>query len=118
MGALLAAAPGRGQRATWKWGRIGRRALAGSTIRRRGLGRGGTAYRFSVRGRASPGERPRGVGRGGCAGLRPADMTRIVLVEDNEDLAFGLRAALEFEGYEVHVVGDGRVACDRITELA
>ena len=45
-------------------------------------------------------------------------MTRIVLVEDNEDLAFGLRAALEFEGYEVHVVGDGREACDRITELS
>jgi two-component system alkaline phosphatase synthesis response regulator PhoP len=44
-------------------------------------------------------------------------VTRIVLVEDNEDLAFGLRAALEFEGYEVHVVGDGREACDRITEL-
>jgi DNA-binding response OmpR family regulator len=44
-------------------------------------------------------------------------VTRIVLVEDNADLAFGLRAALEFEGYEVHVVGDGREACDRITEL-
>jgi two-component system alkaline phosphatase synthesis response regulator PhoP len=44
-------------------------------------------------------------------------VTRIVLVEDNEDLAFGLRAALEFEGYEVHVVGDGREACDRIPEL-
>jgi DNA-binding response OmpR family regulator len=45
-------------------------------------------------------------------------VTRIVLVEDNEDLAFGLRAALEFEGYEVHVVGDGREACDRIAEVA
>ena len=45
-------------------------------------------------------------------------MTRIVLVEDNEDLAFGLRAALEFEGYAVHVVGDGREACDCITELS
>jgi DNA-binding response OmpR family regulator len=45
-------------------------------------------------------------------------VTRIVLVEDNEDLAFGLRAALEFEGYEVHVVSDGREACDRIPELA
>ncbi|MGE0158901.1 MAG: response regulator transcription factor [Gemmatimonadales bacterium] len=45
-------------------------------------------------------------------------MTRIVLVEDNEDLAFGLRAALEFEGYEVHVVGDGRQAVERIPELA
>ncbi len=44
-------------------------------------------------------------------------MTRILLVEDNEDLAFGLRATLEFEGYEVHVVGDGREACDRLAEL-
>jgi DNA-binding response OmpR family regulator len=45
-------------------------------------------------------------------------VTRIVLVEDNEDLAFGLRATLEFEGYEVHVVADGREAADRISELA
>jgi two-component system response regulator MtrA len=45
-------------------------------------------------------------------------VTRIVLVEDNEDLAFGLRATLEFEGYEVHVVGDGREAADRIAELS
>jgi two-component system response regulator MtrA len=45
-------------------------------------------------------------------------VTRIVLVEDNEDLAFGLRATLEFEGYEVHVVADGREAADRIAELA
>jgi len=44
-------------------------------------------------------------------------VTRIVLVEDNEDLAFGLRATLEFEGYEVHVVADGREAADRIAEL-
>ena len=45
-------------------------------------------------------------------------MSRIVLVEDNEDLAFGLRATLEFEGYEVHVVADGREAPDRIAELS
>jgi DNA-binding response OmpR family regulator len=44
-------------------------------------------------------------------------VTRILLVEDNVDLAFGLRATLEFEGYEVHVVSDGRDACDRVTEL-
>jgi two-component system, OmpR family, alkaline phosphatase synthesis response regulator PhoP len=35
-------------------------------------------------------------------------MTRILIVEDNEDLAFGLRATLEFEGYEVDVAPDGR----------
>ena len=35
-------------------------------------------------------------------------MTRILIVEDNEDLAFGLRATLEFEGYDVDVARDGR----------
>jgi len=35
-------------------------------------------------------------------------VARILIVEDNEDLAFGLRAALEFEGYEVEVASDGR----------
>ena len=44
-------------------------------------------------------------------------MTRILLVEDNDDLAFGLRATLEFEGYEVDVVGDGREASTRIAEF-
>lgn len=34
-------------------------------------------------------------------------MSRILVVEDNEDLAFGLRKVLEFEGYEVEVAGDG-----------
>jgi DNA-binding response OmpR family regulator len=34
-------------------------------------------------------------------------MTRILVVEDNADLAFGLRATLEFEGYRVTVAGDG-----------
>lgn len=41
-------------------------------------------------------------------------MTHILLVEDNVDLAFGLRATLEFEGYEVDVVSDGRQANDCI----
>lgn len=44
-------------------------------------------------------------------------MTRILLVEDNADLAFGLRATLEFEGYDVDVVSDGREANDRIGKL-
>jgi DNA-binding response OmpR family regulator len=44
-------------------------------------------------------------------------MTRILLVEDNVDLAFGLRATLEFEGYEVDVVSDGREANGRIAEV-
>ena len=34
-------------------------------------------------------------------------MTRILVVEDNADLAFGLRNNLEIEGYEVVVVEDG-----------
>lgn len=34
-------------------------------------------------------------------------MTSILIIEDNEDLAFGLRKTLEFEGYEVRVAGDG-----------
>jgi DNA-binding response OmpR family regulator len=34
-------------------------------------------------------------------------MPRILVVEDNEDLAFGLRTVLGFEGYQVDVAGDG-----------
>lgn len=34
-------------------------------------------------------------------------MTRILVVEDNADLAYGLRNNLEIEGYEVEVVEDG-----------
>jgi two-component system, OmpR family, alkaline phosphatase synthesis response regulator PhoP len=35
-------------------------------------------------------------------------MTRILIVEDSEDMAFGLRNNLEFEGYEVEVAADGK----------
>jgi two-component system alkaline phosphatase synthesis response regulator PhoP len=35
-------------------------------------------------------------------------VTRILVVEDNADLAFGLRATLEFEGYEVAVAENGQ----------
>lgn len=34
-------------------------------------------------------------------------MANILVVEDNRDLAFGLRNNLEIEGYTVHVAGDG-----------
>ncbi|HEX5830987.1 MAG TPA: response regulator transcription factor [Gemmatimonadaceae bacterium] len=34
-------------------------------------------------------------------------MTRILLVEDNPDLAFGLKTGLEIEGYEVQTAEDG-----------
>ena len=40
-------------------------------------------------------------------------MTRILLVEDNRDLAFGLRNNLEIEGYEVEVASDGRSGLER-----
>src|SRR5436189_249360 len=34
-------------------------------------------------------------------------MTRVLIVEDNRDLAYGLRNNLEIEGYDVDVAGDG-----------
>lgn len=34
-------------------------------------------------------------------------MTRILIIEDNEDLAFGLRTALENEGFAVSIAADG-----------
>jgi len=40
--------------------------------------------------------------------LDPVTATqRILIVEDNEDLSFGLRRSLEAEGYEIDVAGDG-----------
>jgi DNA-binding response OmpR family regulator len=43
-------------------------------------------------------------------------MTRILVVEDNADLAFGLRRTLEFEGYTVGVSETGEAALERIAE--
>lgn len=40
-------------------------------------------------------------------------MTRILVVEDNEDVAFGLRTALENEGYEVAVASNGTAGLER-----
>lgn len=40
-------------------------------------------------------------------------MTKILIIEDNADLAFGLRRTLEFEGYEVDVAEDGPSGLDR-----
>lgn len=39
-------------------------------------------------------------------------MSRILVVEDNEDLAFGLRAVFSFEGYEVDLALDGERALE------
>jgi DNA-binding response OmpR family regulator len=41
-------------------------------------------------------------------------VSRVLIVEDNDDLAFGLRTALEFEGYDVDVAGDGRQGLDAV----
>lgn len=50
----------------------------------------------------------------GGAGARPwAGLARLLLVEDNEALAFGLRRTLEGEGYAVEVAGDGAEALRR-----
>ena len=43
-------------------------------------------------------------------------MTRILVVEDSEDMAFGLRNNLEFEGYEVDVAADGPAGLTRAEE--
>lgn len=40
-------------------------------------------------------------------------MTRVLVVEDNPDLAFGLRNNLEIEGHEVLVAGDGPTGLTR-----
>ena len=43
-------------------------------------------------------------------------MTRILVVEDEAAIAFGLEADLKTEGYDVEVVGDGDVAARRARE--
>lgn len=42
-------------------------------------------------------------------------MTQILLIEDNEDLAFGLRAALENEGFAVAIAGNGVAGLEQAT---
>src|SRR5205809_753301 len=42
-----------------------------------------------------------------------ATMPRILIVEDNPDLAYGLRTGLEIEGYEAEVAHDGERGLDR-----
>jgi two-component system response regulator MtrA len=41
-------------------------------------------------------------------------MTRILLIEDHEDLAFGLRTALENEGFEIEIAADGSSGLERV----
>jgi two-component system, OmpR family, alkaline phosphatase synthesis response regulator PhoP len=42
-------------------------------------------------------------------------MTRILVVEDERDLALGIRANLEVEGYEVEVAGSGEAALEEVS---
>src|SRR5471032_2560873 len=44
-------------------------------------------------------------------------MTHILLVEDNEDLAFGLQRTLEAEGYDVSVAADGPAGVEAVTRV-
>ena len=44
--------------------------------------------------------------------------TTVLVVEDNADLAFGLKTALEFDGYDVVVADDGPSGLDRARTLA
>jgi len=41
-------------------------------------------------------------------------MSRILIIEDNADLAFGLRRTLEFEGYDVEVAEDGETGLEKV----
>ncbi len=45
-------------------------------------------------------------------------MARLLLVEDNADLAFGLRTVLEFEGHEVEIAEDGDRGLERAREYS
>lgn len=47
-----------------------------------------------------------------------SDAARILIVEDNEDLAFGLRTNLEVQGYDVHIAADGSAGLDEAEDLA
>jgi two-component system, OmpR family, alkaline phosphatase synthesis response regulator PhoP len=47
----------------------------------------------------------------------PVPPARILVIEDNEDLAFGLRNNLEIEGYEVDLAADGASGLTRAREM-
>jgi DNA-binding response OmpR family regulator len=43
----------------------------------------------------------------------PVTMPRILIVEDNPDLAYGLRTGLEIEGYDVQIAENGELGLER-----
>jgi len=49
--------------------------------------------------------------------VRASPLAWILVIEDNEDLAFGLRNNLEIEGYGVELAGDGAIGLSRAREL-
>ena len=49
----------------------------------------------------------------GTGGTVPLTKARILIVEDNPNLAYGLRTGLEIEGYEVQVAEDGETGLER-----
>src|SRR5436309_7111787 len=49
--------------------------------------------------------------------VRAAPLARILVIEDNEDLAFGLRNNLEIEGYRVELATDGPSGLSRAREV-
>jgi two-component system alkaline phosphatase synthesis response regulator PhoP len=44
-------------------------------------------------------------------------MARLLVIEDNQDLAFGLSRVLDFEGYDVSLASTGTEGVERATEL-
>jgi DNA-binding response OmpR family regulator len=44
-------------------------------------------------------------------------VSKILIVEDEPDMALGLKDNFEFEGYEVHVAGDGALGLERARAL-
>lgn len=52
-------------------------------------------------------------GRTATSDTTQTTMARILIVEDNPDLAYGLRTGLEIEGYEVQVAEDGETGLER-----
>ena len=43
----------------------------------------------------------------------PSAMSRVLIIEDNSNLAYGLRTGLEIEGYDVQVAEDGESGLER-----
>src|SRR5262249_20792630 len=76
-------------------------------------GRAGLGGGRAGRGRALRRRVPR---RDSQRGLQP--MSRILLVEDNQDLAFGLKTALENEGFAVALAADGSAGLTQATRDA